>query len=204
MRARALPSGKAGETERSHSRPGAGATETVRLGLRGRGAERGSGPSRGPAHPVLWERCGRGGSGAGDRTRQLVGHLPGPSLARRRLRGRDCGPATSRRRRRGGAGGLSSAPRPAVSSATRGGSGVECEARRRRSLSGRRALGFGRRHPPNLNAFSEESFPPFILGLKPRKPALVCLILFGWCQYLAVPLPGLVNHLFSQEVDSRL
>ena len=149
--------------------------------MKGRGAERGFGPveGRGPPRPGGARSAEQGERAAGG-THPLVGHLPGPSLSGRRSRGR------------GGAGGPPSAPpgrRPAASSAAPGGAGVECrsppgEDRRASAAPGLVAA----RRPPNLNAPLKR--PPRLLGFKPRKPAPVCLILFGWSRYLAVPSVG--------------
>ena len=48
----------------------------------------------------------------------------------------------------------------------------------------------GRPAAAELERPSEETFPPRLLGFKPRKSAPVCLILFGWSRYLAVPSAG--------------
>lgn len=59
------------------------------------------------------------------------------------------------------------------------------------------------RHRPKLNAFLKRVFPAH-RGVKTSKTRPLCLLLRGCCQYLAVPLPGRVNHLFGREVDSGL
>lgn len=150
---------------------------------------------------ALWA----GGSGAGDRIRQLVWHLPGPSLARKRLRGRGRGRHPARGRWRGCAGSppLGPPPTPRGEPRSAEGSGAGAESFREDRPAPAAPSALDARQPPNLNAFLKSVFPAH-LGVKTSKTRPLCLILRGCLQYLAVPLPGRVNHLFSREVDSRL
>lgn len=156
VRARALPSGKAGRPSRSRpSRPGAGATETVRLGLRGRGAERGSGPSGGRPTPS----CGRAaGSGAGDGP----DHLPGTCGARVPAGGAGGGAAAAPRAARGGGAGAQAAlpppldPRRAAPLGEARGSIAEAAGEERRAPP---HLRLGRPAAAEFDRFSGESFP---------------------------------------------